>query len=343
MFRKTIKSTLLIIALGICLTGCGDKATATDNTDSTAYTESQNSADKVKSEVSAGPWVTYVNPQEGQVPEGEGSGEFNIKKSGITWYVDEYTTVMRYEGEIAEQFAKDYYDGKNVDLYFELSSGDSIEIRKHEEAGHLQFSYLVNGKAGMYCDNFEESFVRDYGCNNDFEICGYTEDNAVYVCIYHNGPYVGPEDFPYVSINYCDLDNQNETMLHDQCGNSSQEYSTDVPERFTGKIGECKNLYSLADFSFADTSKAKTDDYQLNMGNEGYIELISYNEAGKVVDVISFSRNSETGEILEGEGYARGKYLDFQNFTASKSIFAYPVYFSKPYLTPSQFGGMEDN
>ena len=227
MFKKTLTSILLILTLGIWMTGCVDKSTGS-NSDSTAQTETQTSAstEKENSEVAAGPRVMYVNPED--------------------------------------------------------------------------------------------------------------------VCIYHNGPYVDPDDFPYVTITYSDLDNQHETMLHDQCGNSSQEYSTDVPERFTGKIGECQNLYSIGDFSFADTGKAKTDDYQLNMGNEGYIELISYNEAGKVVDVTSFYRNSETGEILEGEGYARGKYLDFQNFTASKSIFAYPVYFSKPYLMPSQFEGMED-
>ena len=61
-----------------------------------------------------------------------------------------------------------------------------------------------------------------------------------------------------------------------------------------------------------------------------------------MVDVIGFNRNPETGEVIESEGTARGKYMDFQNFTASKSIFAYPVYFSKPYLMPSQFEGMED-
>ena len=341
MFKKTLTSILLILTLGIWMTGCGDKATG-GNSDSSAQTETQTEAstEKEKSEVAAGPWVTYVNPEEGQ--GSEEPGEFNKKKSGITWYVNSDATVLKYEGEIAEQFAKDYYDGKNVDLTFEFAPDGMIEVRKHAEAGHLQFSYNINGKAGMFCDGFDESMVSSYGCSNNLEICGAVEDGAIYVCIYRNGIPVSQDDYPHVMITYCDYDNMYETMLHDQCGNNSQEYSTDVPERFTGKIGECQNLYSIGDFSFADTGKAKTADYQLNMGHEDYIELISYNEAGKVVDVTSFTRNHETGEILEGEGYARGKYLDFQNFTAGKSIFAYPVYFSKPYLMPSQFEGMED-
>ena len=323
------------------MTGCGDKSTGS-NSDSTAQTETQTSAstEKEKSEVAAGPWVTYVNPEEGQ--GSEEPGEYNKKKSGITWYVNSDATVLKYEGEIAEQFAKDYYDGKNVDLSFEFAPDGMIEVRKHAEAGHLQFSYNINGKAGMFCDGFDESMVSSYGCSNNLEICGAVEDGAIYVCIYRNGIPVSQDDYPHVMITYCDYDNMYETMLNDQCGSSSQQFSSDVPAMFTGKIAECQNIYSLGDFSFANIGKAKTDDYQLNMGHENYIELISYNEAGKVVDVIGFNRNPETGEVIESEGTARGKYLDFQNFTASKSIFAYPVYFSKPYLMPSQFEGMED-
>ena len=55
------------------------------------------------------------------------------------------------------------------------------------------------------------------------------------------------------------------------------------------------------------------------------------------------SENEGTAQAqTESEGYARGKYLDLQNFSASASINAYPCYFSKPYLTPSQVAGMED-
>ena len=66
MFKKTLTSILLILTLGIWMTGCGDKSTGS-NSDSSAQTETQTctSTEKEKSEVAAGPWVTYVNPEEG--------------------------------------------------------------------------------------------------------------------------------------------------------------------------------------------------------------------------------------------------------------------------------------
>lgn len=110
------------------------------------------------------------------------------------------------------------------------------------------------------------------------------------------------------------------------------------------KAVEIENLNSLADFPFADESKAKTDDYMLHMSHETAITMWSYDSDGKCVDRIDFHLNPQTGEVEEihlGDG-GDSKYFEICSYASSGSIQAYPSYFSKPYLTPQQFQSMYD-
>ncbi len=351
MKRIKVIGFALAAILAVCSCGSseGDRARKTDADPGYASSSASdiNPAEEEKKNKFAGPWITYVTPEDknDNGNTGDDSEYPGSKKSGITWYVNEDCTVMKYEGELAEKFIDEYYDGKSADLRLEMAApSGTLEVRRHVEGGHLEFIYGTEGKGGgMCCDGFEESMFRDYGCNCDLEVCGYIEDGAIYICVYHNGIDVGPDEFPHVSIYYMDEDDVTGDYLYDECGKKSQQYSTDVPDRFLQNVGTAPNLYSLSDFPFADISKAKTSDYELNMAHENGIELISFNEAGKVVGDIFFARNPETGEITESEGSYYSKYNEFECYKRSGSIMAYPHYFSKPYLTPHQFTYMDDN
>ena len=356
MNKRTMKRAIVTFVLASCmlmLSSCGssgqeakrgkdiskeeqeDQGTKSEKKkDSEKNKESEKGKESFDSELASG--TSEAQPEEKKKSEPE-----------LIWYDGEYCTALCYKGEGAEKFISLVEGGALP--FLSITSDGYFHIDKCKYSGdHLTFEYGSSGilHTGKCCENFKEEYYRAHSCPHSFEIRGEYGDGEVWFCVYNkaNGPSLKADELPYVQISVYDPDRYEETSFTDSFGAKKQEYRTDVPERFLTKAVEIENLNSLADFPFADVSKAKTDDYMLHMSHETAIAMWSYDSDGKCVDRIDFHLNPQTGEVEEihlGDG-GDSKYFEICSYASSGSIQAYPSYFSKPYLTPQQFQSMYD-